>query len=159
VKTFMTALLLVAATQLAPLNPAQAAEGSPVVERGAPEARQEVVQAIDAWRAAVVAKNRVGLEQAYHEDLSYGHTDGAVLTKAEQIDRTLAPDRDFTAVDATEVAVRVYGDVAYVTAGYAFHVQTKGQPARIAKLAGLDVWTKAGGQWRLIARQLTKLES
>lgn len=135
---------------------ARAAEGSPVREHVSPETRAQIVGAIDAWRNAVVRKDRAGLERAYHDDLSYGHTDGAVLTKQAQIDRTLVPDRDFTAVDAGDVAVRAYGDVAYVTATYGFHVKPKGEEVRVARLSGLDVWTKGPSGWQLIARQLTR---
>ncbi len=155
-KSILLGVLLATTVQAIPLTVAHAAEGSPVAERVTPETRKEVVQAIDDWRAAVVGKDRSGLERAYHDDLSYGHTDGAVLTKREQIDRTLVPDRDFTAVDASGVAVRVYGDVAYVTASYAFHVKQQGQEVRVAKLVGLDVWTKGANGWQLIARQLTR---
>lgn len=138
-------------------QPAHAAEGGPVKEHGTPQVREQVVQAIDAWRAAVVAKDRAGLERAYHDDLTYGHTDGAVLTKAEQIARTIVPDRDFTAVDVTGLAVRSYGNVAYVTATYAFHLVVKGETTeRVATLPGLDVWTKGPKGWQLIARQLTR---
>ncbi len=156
-KRVFLGLLLAAATQGIPFAPAQAAEGEPVRERVTPEVRRQIVQAIDAWRAAVVGKDRAGLERAYHDDLTYGHTDGAVLTKTGQIDRTLVPDRDFTAVDADDVAVRVYGDVAYVTARYSFHVKPQGEDTRIARLAGLDVWTRGAEGWQLIARQLTRL--
>lgn len=152
----LSALLVVAGPSIVSL-PAHAAEGRPVKEHGTPAVRQQVVQAIDAWRAAVVAKDRAGLERAYHDDLSYGHTDGAVLTKAEQIGRTIVPERDFTAVDVSNLAIRSYGNVAYVTATYAFHVRTKGETTeRVSTLPGLDVWTKGPNGWQLIARQLTR---
>lgn len=155
-KSVFLGVLLLAAVPALPFNLAHAAEGSPVIERGSAQTRQEVVQAIDAWRAAVVSKDRAGLERAYHDDLSYGHTDGAVLSKREQIDRTLVPERDFTQVDTSNVAVRSYGDVAYVTSGYAFHVRPQGEPVRVSSLVGLDVWTKGPAGWQLIARQLTR---
>lgn len=156
-KTALLSALLVIAAPTILANPALAAEGGPVKEHGTPQARAEVVKAIDAWRAAVVAKDRAGLERAYHDDISYGHTDGAVLTKKEQIDRTIVPDRDFTAVDISNLAIRTYGTVAYVTATYAFHLVNKGETAeRVSTLPGLDVWTKGPKGWQLIARQLTR---
>lgn len=150
--------LLVALTLLSPAIVAQASEhGSPVREHGTNQERREVLQAVEQWKQALIKKDRAGLERAYHADLSYGHTDGAVLNKQEQIDRSIVPDRDFTNVDITNVAVRVYGNVAYVTGGFAFHVHAKGSDPRVARLSGLDVWTKGPQGWQLIARQLTKL--
>jgi ketosteroid isomerase-like protein len=157
-KTFSIKPLLVALTLLSPLAAIQAAEHStPVRENVSPEQRRELLQAIEQWKQAVIKKDRAGLERAYHADLSYGHTDGAVLTKQEQIDRTIVPNRDFTDVDITNVAVRVYGNTAFVTGGFAFHVAEKGSEPRVAKLAGLDVWTKGPQGWQLVARQLTRL--
>ncbi len=129
---------------------------TPVREHVTPAVRKDVVAAIDAWREAVVRQDRAALERAYHDDLSYGHTDGGVLTKKQQIDRTISPDRDFTAVDVTDLAVRAYGDVAYVTGTYTFHVKPKGEAVRLAVLPGLDVWTKGPQGWQLVARQLTR---
>lgn len=157
-KTISLSLILAAAVLL-PVSAASAADHAAVREHVTPEQRKEVVAAIDAWRKAVVDKDRAGLERAYHADLSYGHTDGGVETKQGQIDRTIVPNRDFSAVDADHVAVRVYGDVAYVTATYTFHVQPKGEAVRRAKLPGLDVWTKTANGWQLIARQLTRSPS
>lgn len=148
---------LLASASLLTVSTASAADAHGAVrEHVSPEVREDVVAAITAWRKAVISKDKAGLELAYHDDLSYGHTDGGVLTKQQQIDRTLVPDRDFTAVDVTDLAVRAYGDVAYVTATYTFHVKPKGEAVRQAKLPGLDVWTKGKQGWQLIARQLTR---
>ncbi|WP_217705459.1 nuclear transport factor 2 family protein [Peristeroidobacter soli] len=150
--------MLVALTLLSPVALVHAAEHStPVKETGSAEQRREVLQAVEQWKQAVIKKDRAGLERAYHADLSYGHTDGAVLTKQEQIDRTIVPNRDFTDVDLTDIAVRVYGNTAFVTGGFAFHVAEQGSEPRVARLAGLDVWTKGPQGWQLVARQLTRL--
>lgn len=120
------------------------------------QAHAEVTQAIDAWRQAVVDKDRAGLERAYHEDLIYGHTDGVVVDKQGQIDRTVVPERDFTAVDVENLSVLIRGDQAYVTAVYTFHIQAPGEAPRQARLSGLDVWVKGEAGWQLIGRQLTR---
>lgn len=135
--------------------PAFAADNT-VADIGSPATRSEVLNAVNAWRKAVIDKDRAGLEQAYHDDLIYGHSDGHVVGKKEQIDRTIVPDRDFTAVGVDGLAVRAYEDIAYVTTTYTFHILPKGGEARQAKLPSLDVWTKGAQGWQLIARQLTK---
>ncbi|MFS2108622.1 nuclear transport factor 2 family protein [Sphingomonas sp. Sphisp140] len=127
-----------------------------VEERGPAATRTAVIAAIDAYRTAVVKGDRAGLDAAFHPDLSYGHTDGAVLGKAEQIDRTLAPGKRFTAVDIADASVRSYGNVAYVTASWTFHLSKDDGTTSTARLSGLDVWTKGPRGWQLIARQLTR---
>ncbi len=136
--------------------PVFAQEHAVVEERGPAATRAAVFAAIDAYRAAVVKGDRAGLEAAFHADLSYGHTDGAVLGKTEQIDRTLAPGKRFTAVDIADARVRSYGNVAYVTATWTFHLSKDDGTTSTARLSGLDVWTRGPRGWQLIARQLTR---
>lgn len=125
-------------------------------ERGPVATRAAVLAAIDAYRAAVVKGDRAGLEAVFHSDISYGHTDGAVLGKTEQIDRTLAPGKRFTAVDIADAKVRSYGNTAYVTASWTFHLAKDDGTTSTARLSGLDVWTKGPRGWQLVARQLTR---
>lgn len=148
------AMLLVATLSIPLMARAEQTVGN-VADNATPQVRQEVLQAVDEWREAVINKDRVALERAYHDELSYGHTDGAVLTKREQIDRTIVPDRDFTQVELTDIAVRTQGNVALVTGGFAFHIK-QGEESRVARLSGLDVWLKGPQGWQLIARQLTR---
>lgn len=152
--------LYLAALALAAL-PAAAIAAPPavtVVERGNAATRAAVVAAIEAWKVALLKGDRAGLEKAYHADLSYGHTDGAVLTKTQQIDRTLVPGRVFTALEIDGLAVRSFGNTAYVTATWTFHSKkTDGvDQGHASRLSGLDVWTRTPAGWQLIARQLTK---
>ncbi len=126
-------------------------------ENVSPKVRKEVLEAVEQWKRAVIDKDRAGLEHAYHNDLSYGHTDGAVLGKAEQIDRNLAGGRKFTDVDITDLAIRGYGTTALVTAKFAFHVQRDSGEKSTSRLAGIDVWTKGKNGWQLVGRQLTRL--
>ena len=127
-----------------------------VSDIGDANTRAEVVSALDAWRLAVITEDREALERVYHEDLIYGHSDGHVADRREQIDRTIDPDRDFSAIDIEHLVVRSYGSTAYVTATYTFHIQPANGEARQARLPALDVWTRDASGWRLIARQLTR---
>lgn len=117
--------------------------------------RSEVLHAIEQWKQAVISGDRAGLERAYHPDLSYGHTDGAVLDKKQQIDRTVGPGHSFPAIDISDIAIRPEGNIALVTGVFAFHSLKDGQES-VSRLSGLDVWIKAEAGWQLIARQLTR---
>ena len=148
----LSAILL--AGGLAPLPAATATAA--VAEHGDAATRTAVVAAIDAWRKALIAGDRAGLDRAYHEDLSYGHSDGALLSKRDQIDRSIVPGRSFTAVDVADLIVRSYGPVAYVTATWTFHARKDDGTTSATVLSSLDVWTKGARGWQLIARQLVR---
>jgi ketosteroid isomerase-like protein len=138
-----------------PTSAAAAEHGAAVRENVSPQARKDVLQAVEQWKKAVIAGDRAGLERAYHADLSYGHTDGAVLGKQAQIDRTLGGGASYPAIDIEDVAVRVYGNTALVTAKLAFHVSRDGKQS-VSPLSGIDVWLKGSQGWQLVARQLTR---
>jgi ketosteroid isomerase-like protein len=148
----LSAMLL--ATGLAPLPAATATAA--IAEHGDAATRAAVVAAIDAWRNALIAGDRAGLDRAYHPDLSYGHSDGVLLSKQDQIDRSIEPGRSFTAVDIADLTVRSYGPVAYVTATWTFHSRKDDGTTSATVLTSLDVWTKSARGWQLIARQLAR---
>jgi ketosteroid isomerase-like protein len=153
----MMPILLSAALIAASLAPLPAAMATATIaEHGDAATRAAVVAAIDAWRNALIAGDRAGLDRAYHEDLSYGHSDGVLLSKREQIDRSIEPGRSFTAVDIADLTVRSYGPVAYVTATWTFRLRKDDGTTSASTLASLDVWTKSARGWQLIARQLVR---
>jgi ketosteroid isomerase-like protein len=158
-KTTYLSILGRALAPLAMSAPAVAAAPTvTVVERGDAATHAAVLAAIEAYKVAEVKGDRAGLEKVYHDDLSYGHSDGNVLTKKQQIDRTLIPGRVFTEVKTEGLAIRSYGNIAYVTATWLFaSKKTDGvDPGHTTRLSALDVWTKTRIGWQLIARQLTR---
>ncbi len=114
-----------------------------------------MLAAVEAWKKAVISKNRAGLEQAFRDDLSYGHTTGEVQTKAQTIERNLDNKATFEEIDLTGVTIRVHGNVALLTAKFAFHARRDGAET-VSNLSGLDVWIKGPQGWQLLARQLTR---
>jgi hypothetical protein len=137
-------------------TPAAGAAAANVRENASPEVRKEVITAVEQWKQAALSKSRSALEAILHDDLSYGHTTGEVLNKAQTLERGLAVQQSFTAIDLGGQQVRVYGNVALVTQTIAFHVSKDGTQS-VANLGGLDVWIKGHHGWQLLARQLTRL--
>ncbi len=147
-------LLTAAALQAQPPAATQTIGG--VHENARPEVRKAVLAAVEEWRQAVIKKDRSALERILDAELSYGHTTGEVLNKAQTIERALVPQQSFSEIDLEDVAVRAYGNFALVTHKISFHVIKDGTPG-IANLSGIDVWVKKPHGWQLLARQLTRL--
>jgi hypothetical protein len=149
-------LLLLPAGSLTAQTPTAPVAASSARENVSPEARKEVIAAVEQWKQAALSKSRSGLEGILHDDLSYGHTTGEVLNKTQTVERGLAAQQSFTAIDLGNQQVRVYGNVALVTQTIAFHVSKDGTQS-VANLSGLDVWIKGRHGWQLLGRQLTRL--
>ena len=54
-----------------------------MVSSAAAPAEKAVLTALDAWKAAMLAKDKAALEKVFHPDLSYGHSSAMLENKAE----------------------------------------------------------------------------
>lgn len=152
----LTPPLMSVMTAVALADPPAAGPIGGVREKAPPEVRKEVLAAVEAWKLAVIKKDAGALGRILDDDLSYGHTTGEVLNKAQTIERALDPNQTFSEIDLADVAVRAYGNFALVTQKISFHFVKDGTPG-VANLSGIDVWVEKGHGWRLLARQLTRL--
>ena len=75
---------------------------------------KEVLAAMDAWKQAVMKKDRAALEKILHEDLSYSHSNGKNETKADVLQAVATGKAVVEAIDFTDSTVRVYGKTALV---------------------------------------------
>src|SRR5690349_15369800 len=78
-------------------------------------AEKEVLAAMDAWKQAMVTKDRAGLDKLLHADLSYGHSSGVVENKAEAIQHVVGNAGTYVSITFADTKVRVRGTTALVT--------------------------------------------
>ena len=96
--------------------------------------------------------DRGRLEAVVAEDVSYGHSDSHLDTRASLIDGLLSGQSVNTALDFGVPEIRVHGDVAVVRALYVADTLSSGKPA----LKVLRVWQRRGAGWQLVARQAVR---
>jgi ketosteroid isomerase-like protein len=119
-------------------------------------AEKEVLASMDAWKTAMMKKDRAGFDKVLHPDLSYGHASGKVETKAEAIDHVVNSKATYTAINFTDTKVRVQGKTAYVTGKVDLQEHGAAGKDSSTNLVVLSVWVKSGPGWQMIARQATK---
>ena len=122
----------------------------------APDAKQEILKAEDAWIAAIKAQDRAALDRMLAADLVYTHATGPVDTKAQYISSITSGNQKYASVERKDINLRVYGDAAVVTANMRMTGATKGEPFD-NRVRMLHVWIKQKGAWRLVAHQTTKI--
>lgn len=115
-----------------------------------------VGEAVEALRKALIEKNKSELEKLAAAELSYGHSDGRVQTKAEFIDGVIGRKAVIKSLEFPELKVTPAGDAAIARHLYVSESETDGKPNSI-RLGVLAVWQKQGGSWKLLARQAYKL--
>ena len=112
-----------------------------------------VAQAVEAFRKAVMAKDRSQLEALIADHLHYWHSDGRVETKSEHIADVLSKRALYKSIDLTNQTVKVAGDTAVVRHNLTAESEREGGKMQSTRIGVFMVWQKQGGQWKLLARQ------
>jgi ketosteroid isomerase-like protein len=115
-----------------------------------------VNQAVEALRKALLEADKARLQQLGADQLSYGHSDGRVQTKAEFIDGVMTRKAIVKSLAFPELTVAVVGDAAIARHIYLSDSETDGKPVN-TRIGALQVWQKQDGNWKLLARQGFKL--
>jgi len=110
--------------------------GSAVLAASADEAA--VNQAVEALRKALLEADKAQLEQLAADQVSYGHSDGKVQTKAQFIDGIIGRKAVVKSLDFPELSIAVIGDAAIARHIYSSESETNGKPASV-RIGALQV--------------------
>ena len=143
--TFTGRAIVTAALLLAMAGPRLAAQTP---------AEEAVRQVEDRRIKAMIDDDFVALEATLADDLTYGHSSGAVDTKASYLEALKSGKTKYLTFDRTPSVVRLYGETAVITG--AATLSLRGQAAPFTLRYTL-VYVKREGQWRMVAWQSTRL--
>ena len=115
-----------------------------------------VLAAEDRRYDALLGPDLPALERLFHERLSYAHSSGVRDTKAEYLAKIENGYYVYSRIDHPVERVDVVGDSAVVVGRMTADLTVDGTAKTIDNLA-LAVWTRAGGEWQLIAYASTPL--
>jgi ketosteroid isomerase-like protein len=120
-------------------------------------AKKEIESAVDALTKAMLVPDRPALEKLTADELSYGHSTGAVEDKTVYIKNIMAGSPKFSEISNTDQTISLTGDNAIVRNISSIKgTRPDGTPLDI-KIGVLMIWKKTGGEWKLLARQGYKL--
>ena len=119
-------------------------------------AENDVLAGENRRYAALLAPDLPALERLFHDRLSYAHSSGVRDTKAEYLEKIRSGYYDYSRIDHSAERVDVLGDTAVVVGRMTADLEVQGTAKTIDNLA-LAVWTRAGGEWQLIAYAATPL--
>lgn len=104
---------------------------------------------------AMAVRDFDALHELLTEDLVYVHSDGAVETKQQFIDRLRSERIKYRAIKAPDPTIRMYGDTAVVTGRGTFSV-TVDRNDREVDLLYTAVYRRGGVRgWQLVSWQST----
>lgn len=115
-----------------------------------------VLDAEDRRYRAMLEADLPALDRLCADELSYAHSSGARDTKAEYFEKVRSGYYDYLRIDHPVERVEVLGDTAIVVGRMTADLTVDGTPKTIDNLA-LAVWSRASGEWRLLAYAPTTL--
>lgn len=121
------------------------------------KAVQQVKAAVEQLRKAMVDGDRQMLGKIAADQLSYGHSGGAVDNKNEFVEKIASGQSDFLAIDLLEQTIAVSGKTAVVRHILTAQTHDKGKDKADIKIRVLLIWQKQKGEWKLLARQAVKI--
>ncbi|MFC7474495.1 nuclear transport factor 2 family protein [Dankookia sp. GCM10030260] len=143
--------------QMAGLGAAAALLLAPGLARAQSGDQAQVAAAVEALNKAMIAVDRAQLEALTSPALSYGHSAGRIETKAQFIAYLESKASAFRKIELTEQTIGISSDeaiVRHLLTGETVDPAGKVTPVRIGVL---QVWSKDGGNWRLLARQAYRI--
>ncbi len=117
---------------------------------------EELINLDKEWNDAEVRGDTATLDRILADEVISTWLDGSVETKAEVLEAFESGDATFESMTCDDYVVRVYGDTAVMNHHATVKGQHKGQEFSITYRT-THVWARRGGQWRVIANQLTRI--
>ncbi|MBS1525227.1 MAG: nuclear transport factor 2 family protein [Bacteroidetes bacterium] len=122
------------------------------------DAIQEVADAVEQLRKAMISADGARLDQLASDELTYGHSGGQMQNKQEFISSFTNGDSVFLTIEISNQTIRVIGNTAIVRHTLAAETNDKGKGPGSVKISILLVWIKNDEQqWQLVARQAVKV--
>jgi ketosteroid isomerase-like protein len=117
---------------------------------------KEIESSIETLNKAMISPDKSTLDKLTAEDLSYGHSTGAVQNKSEFIKDVLSGPVKFFQIDNANQIITVTDNTAIVRNICSIKGTRDGAPLDL-KIGILMIWIKKGEGWKLLARQGYKL--
>ncbi len=105
---------------------------------------------------ALIAKDTVVLKQLLHNDVTYGHSNGWVETKADVIKDLVTGKLAYNKIETKSIKWTITNNVATMRNSSEISYELEGKPGEL-HLHVVQVWLKTNKGWQLLTRQSTKI--
>ncbi len=121
-----------------------------------PDEAAAVARAVEELRAAMLAADRARLKALTAPELSYGHSGGAVESKAQFVEVIAGRRTVYRTIALSDQSVALAGENAIVRHVFQTDFESGGTPGS-SRVGVLQVWQRRDGRWLLLARQAFRL--
>jgi hypothetical protein len=114
-----------------------------------------VTKAVEGLRKAMFGQEKAQLEELCANELSYGHSDARVETKAEFINGVMTRKAILKSLTWPDLTIAIVGPNAIARHKWVSESEQDGK-ATTTRISVLQVWQKQGSAWKLLARQAVR---
>ena len=119
-------------------------------------AQDSFIEMTQKLEKALVKKDTVILRSILHDDLGYGHSNGWVETKQQVMENLVSGKMQYKSIVSESPVWKQTGDLVTLRTKSIIEFVVNGKEGKL-DLFVLQVWKKEGSEWKLLARQSTKL--
>lgn len=119
----------------------------------AQKSEEGVKKAVYAYNEAIIKKDTAALKRLLHSKLNYGHSNGWIESRSEQITNLYNGTINYHKIDQPEVQVILNGTTATIRGNGIFEVDLKGQEHMVFDLNVMQTWVWEDGRWQMLNRQ------
>ena len=106
-------------------------------------------------KTALINKDSISLSNLLADDVTYGHSNGWLQTKAQLIRDVVSGVQDYKTIEPSNMNIRVYENAAVVTMESKSSMVFQGKPLELS-MNILLIWVMKDNDWKLEARQSVK---
>jgi len=128
----------------------------PVAAVAAPSTDEAILKLEDQRIQAMLAGDVATLDRVLAPELTYGHSNGKMDTKASFLAQIRSGDLRYKALRRQDVRVQVIDSTAIVTGQAALDVRTAAGDVSIP-IRFTDVWVRRGDHWEMVAWQSARI--
>jgi Domain of unknown function (DUF4440) len=118
--------------------------------------KMEITKQMLMLKNALISKDSVALSSVLADDVSYGHTNAMIETKAQLIRSIISREQDYLSIESSEMKIRVYDKTAIVNMKSNVVMKYQNQPLEL-NMKVIFVWINKNNNWLLVARQSVKM--
>lgn len=111
-----------------------------------------IMMKLQSLKTALINKDSVLLTKLLSEDVTYGHTNGMIQTKAQLIRDVVSGTQDYKNIDPSDISIRFYDNTAIVLMKANVELEYAKKPMELLMYITL-VWVYKDNDWKLVARQ------
>jgi ketosteroid isomerase-like protein len=119
-------------------------------------AEQQIKTVTDEVSVALLKADTNSLEKLLADDYTGIHSDGRLVTKAQEIESVTSSTLKYETNDLQDLKIRVYGHTAVATARASLKGTVNGKPFSFT-VGSTRVWVKQKGNWKSVSYQATRV--